>query len=251
MIDIHCHILPGIDDGARNVEETIDMIKEAYRGGCRAICSTSHYMEGSYEADSDQRKEIIARIEEVLKQEKIEMPIYIGAEAYVSTEIPVLIKHDIIPTLNHSRYLLFELPMNTNILYLDDVVFSLLSENIIPIMAHPERYTCVQENPNLLLEWIDKGILFQMNIGSLSGIYGKTVKKTALKLIKANMIHFLATDAHRHHSIYADLPQMMENAEKIMGTKKLKKLTQDNPLRVVKNEEIEIENPIKIKRFFF
>lgn len=141
--------------------------------------------------------------------------------------------------------------MNTKVLFLEDTIFNLLSINVIPVIAHPERYSFVQEDPNILLDLIDKGVLFQMNYGSPSGLYGKEVKKTAIKLLKANMIHFLGSDAHRHNSIYSNINEFKKNIIKVIGEDKFKELSEDNPKHVINNENIEIEEPAKIKKFFF
>lgn len=251
MIDFHAHILPEIDDGSRNIEESYDMIKEAYDAGFTSIISTSHYIDGSYECDKKAREDIIKKIKEELESRNININIYNGAEAYVSRDLNLLVKEEKVPTINNGKYLLFELPMNTKVLFLEDAIFNLLSINIIPVIAHPERYSFVQENPNVLLDLIDKGVLFQMNYGSPSGLYGREVKKTAIKLLKANMIHFLGSDAHRHHSIYSNMSELKNNIIKIIGEEKFEELSDINPKHVLENEKFEIEQPNKIKKFFF
>lgn len=251
MIDFHSHILPEIDDGSRDINETYDMIKEAYDAGFSAIISTSHYIDGSYECDKKTRESLISDIKKEIEKRKINIDIYNGAEAYVSRDLNLLVKDEKIPTINNSKYLLFELPMNTKVLFLEDAIFNLMSINVTPIIAHPERYSFVQEDPNMLLDLIDKGVLFQMNYGSASGIYGKEVKKTAIKLLKANMIHFLGSDAHRHNSIYSNMDELKNNIIKIIGENKFQELSEDNPRHVINNENIEISEPNRIKKFFF
>lgn len=251
MIDFHSHILPAIDDGSRDIDETYDMLREAKEAGFSAIISTSHYIEESYNCNKEEREKIISNLQRGLEQKNIDLKIYNGAEAYVSRDLNLQIKENKVPTINNSKYVLFELPMNTKVLFLEDAIYNLLSMNIIPIIAHPERYTFVQEDPNALLELIEKGVLFQMNYGSVSGLYGKNIKKTAMKLLKANMIHFLGTDAHRHHSIYTNMNELKDNIIKIIGEEKFKELSEENPNHVINNEDITITEPIKIKKSFF
>lgn len=251
MIDFHSHILPGIDDGSRDIEETYEMIQEAYNAGFRSIISTSHYIDGSYECDKLSRQTMISEIEQGLKDRDLDIKIYLGTEAYVSRDLNLLVKENKIATINNGNYLLFELPLNTKVLFLEDAILNLMSIGVKPIIAHPERYSFVQENPNMLLELIQNGVLFQMNYGSVSGIYGKEIKKTAVKLLKSNMIHFLGSDSHRHHSIYTRMDEFKENIMKVVGEEKFKKLSEENPQKVLNSEEIEIEEPIKIKKFFF
>lgn len=251
MIDFHSHILPGIDDGSRDIEETYEMIKEAYDAGFKSIISTSHYIEGSYECDKLSREHMISEIEQGLKDKNIDVKIYLGTEAYISRDLNLLVKENKIATINNGNYLLFELPMNTKVLFLEDAILNLISIGVKPIIAHPERYTFVQEDPNMLIELIEKGVLFQMNYGSASGIYGKEVKKTAIKLLKSNMIHFLGSDSHRHQSIYTKMNEFKDNIIKVIGEDRFEKLSEENPRKVLNSKEIEIERPIKIKKFFF
>lgn len=251
MIDFHSHILPAIDDGSRDIDETYNMLREAKEAGFSAIISTSHYIEESYNCDKQEREKIISEIQKGLKQRNIDIKIYNGAEAYVSRDLNLQIKENKVPTINNSKYILFELPMNTKVLFLEDAIYNLLSINIVPIIAHPERYTFVQEDPNILLELIEKGVLFQMNYGSVSGLYGKDTKRTAIKLLKANMIHFLGTDAHRQQSIYSNMNELKGNIIKIIGEEKFRELSEENPNHVINNEDIKIIEPIKIKKSFF
>ena len=245
MIDIHSHILYGIDDGSKSIEESVKMINEAKEAGFTTIISTSHYIEESYNADKNKRQELI----ETLKENVEGIEIYNGAEAYVSKNMCKLIKQGILPTLSNSKYLLFELPMNSRILNLDDIIYDLMSDKIVPIIAHPERYSYVQQDPNVLIDLINKGVLFQCNYASIDGKYGIAPKKTMKKLLKHNMVHFLGTDTHRQNSIYTHIPEICKKIEKIIGKEKLMELSTYNPSKILKNEDIEIEKDIKIKKF--
>ena len=160
MIDMHSHFLPQIDDGSRSVEETFQMIKEASKAGFTAIVSTSHYIENTYDFNKEERREIINAISSNLSKENVDIKLYNGAEVYIDADITGKIKDGIIPKINNSKYLLMELPMQNQMLSADDIIHNLLSNNIIPIIAHPERYKYVQENPNVLISYIEKGVLF-------------------------------------------------------------------------------------------
>ena len=150
MIDFHSHIIPNIDDGSQSIEDTICMLEEAKKVGFTDIISTSHYIEDYYEVDEKKRKEYIDNI-----QKEVEgINIIIGSEIYVTHNIVNLINEKKASTINNTRYVLFELPMNSNVLYLKNVIFSLLENKFIPIIAHPERYSFIQKNPNWLIEYI-------------------------------------------------------------------------------------------------
>lgn len=238
MIDMHSHILPGIDDGSQSIEESIKMIKEAKEAGFTEIISTSHYIEESYNSSKYEREELIKNINEKLEAENINIKIYNGAEAYISTNLNDLIEKEKLPTINESKYLLMELPMHSEILYLDNIIYDLKTNGITPIIAHPERYSYVQRNPKVLENLIDKGVLFQANYGSIIGKYGKDAEKTLKRLLKSNMIHFLGTDTHRSGTVYIQMNKILKKLEKLIGKEKLELLSTINPQKVLKNEDI-------------
>ena len=242
MIDLHCHILPDVDDGSRDIEESIQLLKEAYQNGFTDIIVTPHYMQEYYEKDKTQIKEKIEELQE------INVNLYQGNEIYVCREIVDLLKDGYAVPLNETNYVLFELPMHNKIMYLNDVIFSLLSSNYKPVLAHPERYEYVQKNPEYLIELMEKGVLLQSNYASILGYYGKEAKQTIITLLQNNMIQFLGSDTHRQGTIYADMKKILEELEKYCSEETIQALTQINPGKLLKNEEIEIEVPEKIKK---
>lgn len=233
MIDIHCHILPGIDDGSRNVEESMEMIREAYKAGFTNIISTSHYIEESYNVPKAKRQELIDMLNSKIEQEGMNIKIYNGAEAYITPNLVELIKAEELPTMNGTKYLLMELPMHNQILNLESIVSKVINQGITLIIAHPERYDIVQKNYKVLNELADMGVLFQANYGSCIGQYGKEAEKTLKKLLKANRISFFGTDCHREGSVYCQMPEILKKLEKMIGKEKLEELTTTNPQKLI------------------
>lgn len=119
---------------------------------------------------------------------------------------------------------------------------------LIPIIAHPERYDEVQDNPATAIDWIEQGAMLQANYASIIGKYGNKAKETLLKLLDANAVHFLGTDTHRKHSVYTEMDEILHEFKKKIGAEKLKELTEINPRMILNNELFEIEMPKKIKR---
>ena len=238
MVDIHSHILPNIDDGAKSIEETLKLIDEAINAGFTDIISTSHYMEGLCDANKSKRESIIKDVQKILDENGIDMRIHNGAECYISINTERLVKENIVPTLNNSRYILIEFPMNAKILFLENIIQRLFDMDLVPIIAHPERYNYVQKNPKILLSLIKKGVLFQANYGSITGVYGRQAKKTVEKLLKDKMIHILATDVHRQHTIYTNMGSILKALGKLVDDKYNRKLTQENPMKVLNDEVI-------------
>lgn len=251
MIDVHTHIIPKIDDGAKSFEESYAMLLEAIKAGFTDIIATSHYIEDYYETDSLNRNAWIEAMNKVLKENGISLKLHCGNEIYITPNLIKLIKEKKASTLANSKYVLFELPMNNNIMYLNEMVFEIKSLGMIPVIAHPERYAVVQENPNMLMNLIKQGVLFQGNYASIIGKYGNYAKNTIKKLLKANMIHFLGTDCHRKNDIYTQIDDIIQELKKNIDNVKIEELTTINPSHIIENEEFEIPEPIKIKMGFF
>lgn len=240
MIDVHSHILPGIDDGARSIEETCEMLRESYIAGFRTVISTSHYLEGKYISNKQQKEKYIQLLQNILIKEKIDIKVCNGTEVYSNINTLSLIKEGTVATLNNSRYVLIELPMNQNNIYFKQIIYDLVSMGYIPIIAHPERYIYVQNNPNIVSDWIELGSLLQANYGSFIGMYGKNAQKTVIKLLKHNTIHFLGSDCHRAESIYLKINLIRKKIEKEVGREVFYKISYRNPLHIIENKILKI-----------
>ena len=247
MIDTHSHILPSVDDGAKDIVETFRILNEACDAGFTDIFATSHYIEGEYEFNKTDRKYIIDAIMQKVNDEGLNINIHIGAEGYISNDLPDLIKEGVVPTLGESRYVLFELPLRAKVMYTDEVILKLTKMNLIPVIAHPERYELIQDDPGIAIDWIEAGALLQCNYASIIGRYGNTAKETLYKLLDANAVHFLGTDNHRAGSIYTRMDEIKKEFRKRIGRDKLYELSELNPRCILNNEEFEIEMTKRIK----
>ena len=251
MIDMHSHILPGIDDGSRDDEETFKLLREASEAGFTKIVSTSHYYLGYYEEEEKVRKEYIDSINSKLRDSNPNLQVCIGSEIFITNQIVSLLYEHKASSINGTKYVLFELPFIAKAQNLKNVIYSLMSNNYIPIIAHPERYRYVQKDPNSLLELLNIGVLFQSNFGSIIGQYGKEAQKTVKLLLKNNFIHFLGTDAHRKNTIYTVIPEAIDSLKEIISEKELEELTTINPNLVLENKDINTRRPTKIKKGLF
>ena len=250
MIDFHTHILPNIDDGSKSVEETFNLIKEAESVGFDSIISTSHYIENYYESPVEERQEWINALSGALQKENINVNLYLGNEVYFSENIIKLLNENKITTINNSKYILFEFAMNVKPINVYDVIYEMLQNNIIPILAHPERYRFIHQDPSLIYELLDTGVLMQLNLASIIGWYGEKAEILAKKFLESNMISFLGTDVHKQNTIYPKIPEILERIEEIIGKEKLDELTTINPKKVLQNEKIEIPEPKEFKYSF-
>lgn len=248
MVDIHTHILFDVDDGAQNVEDTIELLKEAEKVGFTKVICSSHYMEGYFTVDLDDR---VSKLNEIKCKDDSNVEVYLGNEIFIIDNIPSLIKDKKAASLNNSKYVLFELPFNIKPLNLMDMIYQLQACNYVPILAHPERYAYFYKTPEIYENLVENGVLLQINYGSLIGQYGKTAKMIAEKLLKANLVYFIATDVHRPQTIYSEVPKIIEYLKELVGEEKANQLTTINPNLVIENKDIEIEKFTSIKYTFF
>lgn len=250
MIDFHTHIIPNIDDGSRSIEETFNLINEAKQAGFDGIVLTSHYIENYYETDVPERDVWVKAISDNLRVKGIETDLYLGNEIYMSNNMMDLLIKGKASTINNSSYVLFEMPLNAEPMNLYDVIYSLQENKLIPVLAHPERYSFIQKEPELVYDLVEKGVLMQANYGSILGYYGEKAQIIVKKFLEANMIHFLGTDVHRQNTIYKRVPEALKQIEEIVGEAKLEELTTKNPTLALSNKRIEVEQPQEVTLTF-
>lgn len=239
MIDIHTHILPFVDDGAVDMETSIEMAHIAASEGIKYIFATPHYIENEGYNDKYKNKEILEQVNIELKKEDIDIEVILGNEVYITPNIIELIKKEEVSLLGDSNYLLIELPMSQIPIYLEDIIYELKLKGIIPIIAHPERYREIKNDPNILKKYIELGAFAQLNLGSIMGDYGEDIEKTAKILLEHNMIHFLGTDAHSRTRRPPRAKDAIKVLEGIIGKERVNELIETNPMKIINNEEFE------------
>ena len=247
MIDFHSHIIPNVDDGSKSLEETFKMFEEAEKVGFKAIISTSHYIENSYESSADERRIWINALQEGLDKKRINLKLYLGNEIYFTENMVNLLKKGLAASINNTNYVLFEFPLNTKPMNIYDVIYEMMGNDYIPILAHPERYSFVQKEPELILDLIEAGVLMQANYGSILGRYGEKAKIIVKKFFENNYIHLLGSDVHKPETVYPNVPDALDEIKAIVGEEKLEELTMFNPALVLQNKKIEIEEPEPFK----
>ncbi len=239
MIDMHCHILPGIDDGSKNLEESMLILENAATSGVTDIIFTPHYIKGTkYCYDNRAKKQLTEILVEAMKRTDLEINVHFGNEVYIDQNIPEMLENGEIATLAGSRYLLLELPVATEDLSAPDLIFRLKSQGITPIIAHPERYDYFTRDLKKIDRYLELGCLMQGDYMSILGKYGKAAKKSLTKLLKANKIQMLASDIHHSSSDY-HIPEVEKKLMKILKSDdKIQNLMIENPERIIKNLDI-------------
>ena len=238
--DLHSHILYGIDDGSKTIEESIVLLKEMEKTGTKELILTPHYIENSkYNANNRSKEALFRQLKKKVKEEKINIDLYLGNEVFFSNNMIELIKKGEIKTLNKSKYLLFEFPMTRFYNNSLEVINQLVSNGYIPVLAHPERYTEFQKNPNLVIEYLKSGVLLQGNFTSLFGKYGRHSRKVLKLYLKNKWITFLGSDVH--HEVAYDNKKLEKMLLKITKDKKYtEELLSKNFDKVINNEDIGI-----------
>ncbi|MCK9329833.1 MAG: hypothetical protein M0Q94_08170 [Candidatus Cloacimonetes bacterium] len=237
MIDIHNHILPGIDDGSSDVETTysyLDLIAEAKM---KAVVFTPHYMRGFYDNTKDVVLKSFRYVEDYVKEKGYNYNIYCSAEVYLMGEEAVKDIQTNAFMINGTRYVLVE---NSLTGFSDDLfenLYKMTKLGLKPILAHPERYIEIQRNPSMAEDFMHRDVYLQINTGSILGSYGEKVKNVAFELIDRGFAHFLGSDCHCHSGVY-DYPQAVEALRQEFDEDTAEVLSEDHPERMLNNENI-------------
>lgn len=227
MIDLHCHILPGVDDGARNLEESLAMANKAVSQGITHILCTPHHLNGKYE---NKAADVIQKVEQLqLELEKRQIPLTLleGQEVRINGALLEEIEqHTILFTDLTDHYILIEFPTMDIPAYTEKLFYELFSKGYTPVIVHPERNAKFREDPNLLLPFIEMGVLTQLTAPSIVGVFGKEIKKTALQMMAHNLLHMVASDAHGVERRNFYLKEAYELIEQKFGGQRVEEMKQ-------------------------
>jgi protein-tyrosine phosphatase len=245
MIDFHCHILPEIDDGAASLEESLQMAEELAAMGFTRVLATPHIMEDYFTASAETIAAKAEQLNEACRQEGISLTIVPGAEIMLSPrlleELPALTA----PFLNGGSYLLLEVPFSQPLpLYTEELLFRIRTAGYRPVLAHPERCLCFLQDPEKLYHLRRYDLLYQVNLASFAGHFGRQSRKAAFTMLHQDMIDFLGSDAHRPgEERLLKIPSVLDTLEDELGKDSLQVLLEDNPGRVLKDEPLEPRQP--------
>ena len=246
MIDIHSHLVLGVDDGSQSIEESLALLKQAEEDGITELITTPHFMKnGEFRVKAP---DLVKRFNELKRAYQGSIKLHLGNELYIHPDLPELLEKGEILTLAESDYILIEFPFNSYKDEYDEVLYELSLKYRI-IIAHPERYHFVQDVPNFCLRWLKEGYLLQSNQNSL---FKKETKKVLFSMIVHGFISFIASDAHNECRPLI-LKEAYDLLEEEFGMRVAKQLTEENPGKLLVNEEIfikfkKIEK--KIKKIF-
>ena len=241
MIDIHSHILYGIDDGSKSLEESLTILKKMSELGYKKVIATPHYIENTeYIADNKKKKAIYNDLKDHIKKENIPIELYLGNEIFIDDELVNKMLCQQVYTLNNTNYVLIELPLIEKFEYAIDVIYELIHRGVKVVLAHPERYVPFQKNAKEIEKFTEMGVLLQGNLDSLEGKYGKSAQKLFVKLIKKQKYFVLASDIHHSNSLF--FQNFMHIKKKLIhytNESYVEKILEKNPEFILENKSLE------------
>ena len=235
MIDLHCHILPGIDDGAADLSTALKMASASVADGVSVVACTPHILPGLYHNSGAQIRQATTRLQEALDQEGISLKLVAGADNHVVPNFAKELRSGHLLTLVDTRYVLVEPPHHVVPPRLEDFFFELLTAGYVPILTHPERLTWVTSHYEDIQRLVRTGVWMQLTAGSLTGTFGRRAMYWAERMLDDGLAHILATDAHNLDRRPPDLGAGRECAAKRVGAAEAEHLVMTRPEGVLRN----------------
>lgn len=235
MIDLHCHLLPGIDDGAIDLDASLAMARAFVDQGVTHVACTPHILPGRYNNTGPEIREAIAALQQHLQQADIPLSLLTGADNHIDGAFVDKLKSGHLLSLADSRYVLVEPPHHIAPARLDSLFFDLLLAQYVPILTHPERLTWIEDKYDLMCTLQDRGVWMQITSGSLRGRFGRRAQYWSERMLDEGRVHLLATDAHDPVKRKPDLLKGKLHAERRVGAQEAEHLVVTRPLCIVSN----------------
>ncbi len=277
MIDLHCHILYGLDDGPRTIEESVQMCRMGYADGVRTVVATPHTLNESFQNDRNTILSKVQELKEALKQcglrnsefgienmqsescnLKSEIPLHStldtphsafeilpGSDVHFCNELLSRLDQGWVTTVGDGKkFLIIELPSHTMPPRGENLLFQLTARGIVPIISHPERNLWIMQRPERYYEMVRMGCLGQMTAMSLTGGFGPKIRQFAQKLLKKRLIHIIASDAHGTNGRPPGLTSAVREAEKIVGREEAEKMVTEYPKAMLEGSKLNVPDPL-------
>lgn len=239
FVDIHCHILPGVDDGSQSPEETKAMLEKAWDEGIQIMVATPHYHKQRGKNDIDLIKKQLLLTRKLAKEVHPKMQICLGMEIYYGEDVPELLKTGKAVSIRKSRYILVEFSPGDDFQYILNAVRKLQMSGHTVIIAHIERYNCLREDISNVEYLREMGAYLQVNAGSITGSYGRSVKKFLREVLKAHLVQLVGTDAHSPEKRSPKMQEAYKEVVKRCGEEYADQIFGQNAKKVLRNEEID------------
>lgn len=241
FIDIHNHVIPYWDDGSENWDMSLEMLQQAQADGIVELICTPHILAANDFAREDELLALFEELKVRAKKAKIDINLYVGSELYIQPDLDLT--RTISTLAQNKRYFLVEFSMSIIPNFVSQRFFELVMQNKIPIVAHPERYGAIIENPNKAHDFVERGALMQVNAGSLLGIFGNRAQKLSHQLMDANLVHFISSDGHDLSRRPVKLKSAYELVVNQWGEERANLLFYQNQKKMMKAEDIDVGEP--------
>lgn len=244
MIDLHCHMLPGIDDGAANLETSLAMARIAVADGIATVACTPHIYPGMYENNGPGIRQAVAALQAELDQAGIALKLTFGADAHLVPDMPAKLRSGEVPTLAGSRYFLLEPPHHVAPPRFEEFVFALIAAGYVPVITHPERLTWIEDHYPIFCALGEQGAWMQVTAGSLTGHFGPDARYWGERMLDEGRVHILATDAHGITRRSPVLAAGGAAAASWVGDDEVRNLTQIRPQGILSNQAVSTMPPL-------
>lgn len=249
MIDLHCHILPGIDDGPELLDESIEMCRIAVNDGISKVVCTPHHVVGEYNNNREKIIRCVEKLQACIDSEHIPLTLYPGCEIRLDLDLVENIKAGELLTMNDSgRHITLELLNEALPRNIEEVISSLVFAGIIPIVAHPEKNHAIQNDPEIIYQLVQMGALAQLTASSLTGRLGSRIEKFSVFLLEHRLVHMLVTDAHASRRRRPVLSEGLKRLKEIVGKKVAMGMVETVPEKILNGEDIDMEFPIPLEK---
>jgi len=247
LIDLHSHILPGVDDGAPDISVTLEMAKMAVADGVEVMACTPHFMPGVFENDAQDVRRRVAELNDHLLEHDIDLALVVGSDAHIRPDFVSCLVEGRILCLHDTRYVLVEPPHAILPPRLDELLFNILAAGYVPILTHPERLSWIDQSPGLMAHYTRMGVWLQVTAGSLFGEFGRKAQYWAQKLLSDGMVHILASDAHDTAKRPPGLSRAFEYALREVGLDEATQLVLSRAEKILDNSSVEAVAPVRAK----
>ena len=249
MIDLHSHILPGLDDGASDWEQALAMARVAAEDGITDMVCTPHWVPGQY---NNTRSLVLERVDEgrqKLAAAGINLRLYPGAELRLDITLPERIKAGELLSINDGGiYALIELPDGSLPSHLDEFFWELELRRIKPLISHVERNAVLRQDISRLFRWVEMGFMTQLTAASLTDGFTEEIRNFATLLLEHRLVHMLVSDSHGLRTRQPKLSEGLAAAGEIVGMEAAERMVSDTPARILRGESVTIPEPIPIRK---
>ena len=243
MVDVHAHVAPGLDDGADSIEESLLMLKNAYENGTRQMIVTPHFLNRSQCRFELEKSDVQSAFEKLLvakEEANLKIELFLGAEHFGVTDIGTYIENSQIIPLAGSRYVLVEFDFSDDMRRVRFVISALKNGGFVPVIAHPERYMFLQNEPSGAFTLLESGCIFQINKGSVLGRYGFRARELSLWLLESHLVQLVGSDCHSPYQRTPDMSGAHEMLTYRFGAQYVERIFNENGLRIIHDETISV-----------